>query len=66
MFGRIRKALDLYRKYQMGQVQERYIKKSLNALKEKKTLTKDQKREIQEYYKGLIGKKISLTCHQYF
>lgn len=66
MFGKIRKIIDRYTKYSTGQVQERYIKKSLNALKEKKTLTKDQKREIQEYYKGLIGKKISLTCHQYF
>ena len=66
MFGIIRKIVDRYNKYQVGQVQERYIKKSLNALKEKKTLTKEQKHEIQEYYRGLIGKKISLTCHQYF
>ena len=66
MFGGLKKIIDRYNKYQFGQVQERYIKKSLNALKEKKKLTKEQRREIQEYYKGLIGKKISLTCHQYF
>jgi len=66
MFGKIRKVFDLYKKYQMGQVQERYIKKSLKGLKDKKTLTKSQKAEIQDYYQSLIGKRISLTCHQYF
>lgn len=66
MFKKIKKIIDLYTKYCVGQIQERYIKKSLNALSERKTLTKVQKREIQEFYKGLIGKKISLTSHQYF
>ena len=66
MYRILRKLIDQYHKYKTGQIQERYIKKSLNGLKNKKILTKDQKREIQDYYKGLIGKKISLTCHQYF
>lgn len=66
MFGKIKKLFDLYKKYKTGQVQERYIKKSLKGLKDKKTLTKAQKREIQDYYQKLIGKKILLTCHEYF
>lgn len=56
----------MYDKYISGQVQERYIKKSLKALKNRRNLTKAQRKEIQNYYQGLIGKKISLTCHQYF
>lgn len=43
-----------------------FIKKQYNKLSEKKKLTKEQKREIQEFYKGLIGKKISLNSHEYF
>lgn len=66
MFSWIKGIFDRYTKYCSGQVQERYIRKSLKALKEKKQLTREQKKEIQDYYKGLIGKKISLTCHQYF
>ena len=66
MLGNLRKLIDLYDKYRSGQVQERYIKKAFKSLNEKKVLTHEQKREIQEYYRGLIGKRISLTCHQYF
>jgi len=43
-----------------------FIKKQYNQLSDKKKLTKEQKREIQEFYKSLIGKEISLNSHEYF
>lgn len=43
-----------------------FIKKQYNQLSDKKRLTKEQKREVQEFYKSLIGKKISLNSHEYF
>ena len=43
-----------------------FIKKQYNQLSDKKKLTKEQKREVQEFYKGLIGKRVSLNSHEYF
>lgn len=41
-------------------------KHNYKALPEKKRLTVEQKREIQSFYKGLIGKRVPLMWHQYF
>ena len=35
-------------------------------LSDKKKLTKEQKKEIQDFYKGIIGKKVTLYSHEYF
>ena len=43
-----------------------FIKNQYKKLSDKKKLTKEQKREIQNFYKGIIGKKISLYSHEYF
>ncbi len=43
-----------------------FIKKQYNKLSNKKKLTKEQKREIQSFYKSIIGRKISLYSHEYF
>lgn len=43
-----------------------FIKKQYNKLSDKKKLTKEQKREIQSFYKSIIGRKISLYSHEYF
>lgn len=45
---------------------DRFIKKQYNQLSDKKELTKEQKNEIQEFYKSIIGRKITLYSHQYF
>ena len=37
-----------------------------NKLSEKKKLTKEQKKEIQDFYKSIIGKKVTLYSHEYF
>ncbi len=43
-----------------------FIKMQYNKLSNKKKLTKEQKREIQSFYKSIIGRRISLYSHEYF
>lgn len=45
---------------------ERQVRKSLSKVKTKRTLTKDQKKEIIDFYKKLTGKTVSTTDHEYF
>lgn len=45
---------------------EHFIKGNLKKLKDRKKLTREQKNEIQSFYKSIIGKKIPLTSHEYF
>ena len=41
-------------------------KQNFNSLPEKKYLTAEQKKEIQSFYKRLIGRRVPLVWHQYF
>ena len=43
-----------------------FLKSQYRKLPVKKKLTKEQKNEIQAFYKGIIGKKINLVSHEYF
>lgn len=42
------------------------ITKNFKDLENHRKLTKSQKKEVQDFYQGLIGKKIPLYCHEYF
>ena len=42
------------------------ITKNFKNLEHHRKLTKEQKKEIQDYYISLIGKKVPLYCHEYF
>jgi hypothetical protein len=42
------------------------IKSSYSKLKVKKTLSKEQKEEIQDFYKKTLGYKVPLEWHEYF
>ena len=42
------------------------ITKNFKDLKERRKLSREQKKEVQNYYKSMIGKKIDLHCHEYF
>ncbi len=55
----------MVRKYHYYSV-DRFIKKQYDQLSDKKKLTENQKREIQNFYERIIGKKVSLYCHEYF
>lgn len=43
-----------------------FINSQYKKLSNKRKLTKEQKKEIQEFYKSILGKKISLYSHEYF
>lgn len=45
---------------------ENFIRNQYRKLSKKKKLTKEQKREIRDFYKSIIGKNISLSSHEYF
>lgn len=45
---------------------DKIFKKSLKKLPTEKKLTKEQKKEIQDFYYGMIGKKINFYSHEYF
>ena len=42
------------------------ITRNFKDLKVRRKLTPEQKKEVQDFYKSMIGKKIDLHCHEYF
>lgn len=45
---------------------KKVITDNFKDLEHHRKLTKEQKKEVQDYYKGLIGKKVPLYSHEYF
>lgn len=56
---KVRKSIEMRRR-------KLKITRNFRDLKEHKKLTRAQKKEVQEFYKSMIGKKVSLHCHEYF
>lgn len=50
----------------LGNYYKKKLTRSYKDLPEHRKLTKAQKKEIQEFYKGMIGRKVSLYSHKYF
>lgn len=63
MFGKLMNRLAKKREMKKWEVR---ITKNFKDLKHRRKLTKAQKKEVQEFYKGLIGKRVPLYCHEYF
>lgn len=42
------------------------ITKNFKDLEVHRKLTDEQKREVQEFYKSMIGREVDLYCHEYF
>ena len=59
ILSRLRKSREMKKK-------KRKITKNFKDLKEHRKLTRDQKKEVQDFYTSMIGKKIDLHCHEYF
>ena len=60
------KIISLFHKLQeMRMYKVRYTKHN-KALKERRKLTREQKKETRDYYRALIGKKVPLYGHEYF
>lgn len=48
------------------QMWKRKITRNFKDLKTHRKLTPAQKKEVQDFYEGMIGKKVPLYCHEYF
>lgn len=48
------------------ELRDRAALKKMEKVSERRRLSKEQKREIREFYKGLTGKSVSTAWHQYF
>lgn len=59
LFNKIEYAYDL-KKW------KRVITKNNKNLKHHRKLTREQKKEVQAFYKGLIGRRVPLYSHEYF
>jgi len=63
MFGKLIKFSAKKREMKKWEVR---ITKNFKDLKVHRKLTKAQKKEVQDFYKSMIGKKVPLYCHEYF
>ena len=62
----IKKIMNFIRKKREMKKWEVRITKNFRDLEHHRKLTKEQKKEIQDFYVSMIGKKIPLYCHEYF
>jgi len=66
MLNFLHKAYMLYsRKKELGFYKKK-ITKNFKDLEVHRKLTKEQKREVQRFYKSMIGREIDLYSHEYF
>lgn len=63
MFGKIIKKFRKMREMKKWEVR---ITKNFKDLEHHRKLTKAQKKEVQDFYKSIIGKEVPLYCHEYF
>ena len=63
MFGKILRKINKRRELAKWKLR---ITKNFKDLEHRRKLTKAQKKEVQDFYKSMIGKEIPLYCHEYF
>lgn len=63
MLGKI---LNKYRKWREMKKWKVKITKNFKDLEHRRKLTKAQKKEVQDFYISMIGRKVPLYCHEYF
>lgn len=60
------KVVAKYYKHQRGKVLTKSITRNFKDLKARRKLTKAQKKEVNDFYISMIGKKVPLYCHEFF
>ena len=60
------KFIERIRRFQEMKKWKKVITRNFKDLGHHRKLTKAQKKEVQDYYKGLIGHKVPLYSHEYF
>lgn len=63
MFGKIKNRIAKNREMKRWKVR---ITKNFKDLENRRKLTRAQKKEVQDFYMSMTGKKIPLYCHEYF
>lgn len=66
LMNKAARLLALYKYYQMRKVLREKITRNLKNLDRHLKLTKEQKKEVDDFYLSMIGKKVPLYCHEYF
>lgn len=66
IMGKANALLELYKKHQMQKGLQKKITCNFKDLKQRRYLTKEQKKEVDDFYISMIGKKVPLYCHEYF
>ena len=62
----LKKMISQYNKKREMKKWEKKITENFKDLEHRKKLTKAQKKEVQDFYMDMIGKKVPLYCHEYF
>lgn len=62
----IKATLATCRKHIIARGLKRKITSNYKKLKTRRKLTKEQKKEVNDFYISMIGKKVPLYCHEYF
>lgn len=63
MFEKIRNRLSKKRELKKWKVR---ITRNFKDLENHRKLSKEQKKEVQDFYVNMIGRKVPLYCHEYF
>ena len=63
MFGKL---LTKIKKYRALRASKKRITRNFKDLEVRRKLTKEQKKEVNDFYMGMIGRKVPLFCHEYF
>ncbi|MBQ7280374.1 MAG: hypothetical protein IJR13_06625 [Bacteroidales bacterium] len=62
----VKNSLTIYRMKKRENEFKKEIEASYKKLEQHRSLTKEQEKEVQDFYKSLIGKKVPLIWHKYF
>ena len=63
LLSKIRIGISKKKEMKMWEVR---ITKNFKDLEHRRKLTPEQKKEVQDFYMDMIGKKVPLYCHEYF
>ena len=66
MFKFLKKIEEKISHYQKMRIYKKRITANMSSLEERRILSKQQRKEVQSFYQGLMGRKIPLYSHEYF
>ena len=64
--GLMSRIVNAYNRRQMSKTLKEKITRNFKDLKTHRKLTESQKKEVDNFYVSMIGKKVPLYCHEYF